>query len=86
MRQSMMKFPIRDPEDYRRLQCLAPDAAIKAYIKGDFTIGEEAALMEVIQRGLRLPLKIDKIEEILMDCMEENVSVEISRQRLLGEA
>lgn len=81
----MMKFPIRDPKNYRRLQCPAPDDAIKAYIEGDFTIGEEAALVEAIQRGLRLPLKIDKIEEILMECMED-VSIEISRQRLLREA
>lgn len=81
-----MRFPIRDPKNYERLRSLPAEEAISCFLDGAFTIGEEGALVEAVQRGLSLPLKREKIESVLSDCMAEEVSAEECRQRLIAAA
>jgi len=81
-----MLFPIRDPKNYARLQSLRAEEAIGCYLAGEFTIGEETALVDAIQRGLSLPLKKEKIEGILLECLEDDVGVSEVRQRLMAAA
>jgi hypothetical protein len=81
-----MQFPIRDPKNYERLRRLPPDEAIASYLGGDFTIGEESALAEAVQRGLSLPLKKEEVEAVLSDSMADEVSVAECRNRLLAAA
>jgi hypothetical protein len=85
-RRSGMQFPIRDPQNYERLRRLPADQAIACYLDGDFTIGEDSALAEAVQRGLALPLKKEEVEEVLSDCMAEEVSIDECRKRLLAAA
>lgn len=78
------RFTPPDPRNYQRLQTLSADKAIQCYLEGRFTIGEETALIDAVHRGLRLTLDKDLVEDILADCMVDEVSVEACRHRLLG--
>jgi hypothetical protein len=79
-----MRFPIRDPKNYERLRRLPADEAIACYLRGDFTIGEDPALLEAIQRGLSLPMRHERIQDILLACSEEAVRAEECRRRLVS--
>ena len=81
-----MHFAAPDPKNYQRLQSLPAEEAIACYLGGKFTIGEDSALLEAIQRGLSLPMKHEKIEDILLACAEEEVTVEECRSRLVSGA
>jgi hypothetical protein len=81
-----MQFPTRDPQKYERLRQLSADEAIRCYLGGAFTIGEDAALAEAVRKGMSLPLKDDDVEEVLADCLSDEVSVEECRKRLLAAA
>ena len=77
-----MSFPPPDPQNYARLASLGLDAAIQCFVDGDFTIGEESALVGPIQKGLKLPLSNERIEEIMSDCMADELSVDECKRRL----
>lgn len=78
------RFAPRDPKNYRRLQKLSADKAIQYYLEGRFAMGEETALIDAVHRGLNLTLDQDSVEDILADCMVNEVSVEECKSRLLG--
>lgn len=75
---------MRDPKNYLRLQSLSANDAIACYLAGDFTIGEESALVDAIQKGLSLPMKKDEIEDILLDCLDDEATVEECRNALIA--
>ena len=77
-----MRIPPPDPKNYRRLQSLPADEAIRCYLEGEFTIGEETALVESVYKGMSLTIKKDLIEDILAECMLDEVSVEECKHRL----
>ena len=81
-----MHFPAPDPKNYQRLRSLPAEKAIACYLGGDFTIGEDPALLEAIQRGLSLPMKHEDIQEILFACIEAAVTVEECKGRLISGA
>ncbi len=81
-----MRFPAPDPKNYQRLRNLSPEEAIACYLGGDFTIGEDPALLEAIQRGLSLPMKHEAIQEILFVCLEAGATVAECRSRLIAGA
>ena len=75
---------MRDPKNYLRLQSLPAEEAIAYYLEGDFTIGEESALVEAVRKGLSLPLKKEEIDDILAESMADEVSVEECKRRLIA--
>jgi hypothetical protein len=79
-----MRFPVRDPKNYLRLQNLSADEAIRCYLGGEFTIGEETALVEAIHKGMSLSIEKDVIEDILAECMLDEVSVEECKRCLIS--
>ena len=81
-----MRFPIRDPKNFERLRSLKAEEAIACFLGGDFTIGEESALAEAVQKGLSLPLKKEEVETVLSDSMADEVSADECRRRLLAAA
>lgn len=81
-----MRFPIRDSKNFERLRSLPAEEAIACFLGGDFTIGEESALAEAVQKRLSLPLKKEKVEAVLSDCMANEVYAEECRRRLLAAA
>jgi hypothetical protein len=76
-------FSPRDPKNYHRLKNLPADEAIRSYLEGRFTIGEETALVEAVQRGMSLSIEKDVIEDILAECMLDEVSVQECKSRLI---
>jgi hypothetical protein len=79
-----MKFPIPDPENYRRLQGLGLDEAIRTFIDGDFTIGEDDAILEAVRKGLSFEVSEEAIWSVLGDCLEDETDVEECKRRLLA--
>ncbi|MBK9989496.1 MAG: hypothetical protein IPP19_01865 [Verrucomicrobia bacterium] len=75
---------MRDPKNYLRLQCLPADEAIACYLAGDFTMGEEFALAEAIQKGLSLPMTKADVEAILLDCLDDEMTAEECRSTLIA--
>ncbi|HMQ13250.1 MAG TPA: hypothetical protein PKD21_07365 [Candidatus Competibacter phosphatis] len=73
-----------DPKNYRRLQNLPADEAIRCYLEGEFTIGEETALFESVDKGMSLTIGKDLIGDILAECMLDEVSVEECKHRLIS--
>jgi hypothetical protein len=78
-----MRIPPRDPKNYLRLKSLPADKAIRFYLEGRFTIGEETALVEAVQNGMSLSIGKDVIGDILAECMLDEVSVEECKNRLI---
>jgi len=78
-----MRIPPRDPKNYLRLKSLPADKAIRFYLEGRFTIGEETAIVEAVQNGMSLSIGKDVIEDILAECMLDEVSVEECKSRLI---
>lgn len=78
-----MRISPRDPKNYLRLKSLPADKAIQFYLEGRFTIGEETALIEAVQKGMSLSIEKDVIEDILAECMLDEVSVEECKHRLI---
>ena len=78
-----MRIPPRDPKNYLRLKSLPADKAIRFYLEGRFTIGEETAIVEAVQNGMSLSIGKDVIEDILAECMLDEVSVEECKNRLI---
>ena len=76
-------FSPRDPMNYHRLKNLPADEAIRSYLEGRFTIGEETALVEAVERGMSLSIGKDIIEDILSECMLDEVSVQECKSRLI---
>jgi hypothetical protein len=78
-----INFSPRDPKNYHRLKNLPADEAIRSYLEGRFTIGEETALVEAVQRGMSLSIEKDVIEDILAECMLYAVSLQECKSRLI---
>lgn len=53
-----------------RLARLTPDGAIRAYLGGDFGVGEEAILCDAIRQDAGVTLTDDEIETVFMDLFE----------------
>ena len=82
--EQFMRILPPDPNNYRRLQSLPADDAIRCYLEGEFTIGEETALFEAVYKGMSLTIKKDLMEDILNECMLDEVTVEECRCRLIS--
>jgi len=75
-------IPMRDIENYRRLERLSPLEAIRVFLDGDFTIGEDEALMSAIRGDLSVRLSDERIADIMADCMEIEDSPEECYRKL----
>ncbi len=53
-----------------RLARLSPDGAIRAYLAGDFGIGEDAILCDAIRKDPGVTLTDDEIGMVFMDLFE----------------
>lgn len=60
------------------------EESIERFIKGAFRIGEADAVFENVGTKLKLPLSLDKIEEILSDCMGDEASLEEALDALIS--
>ena len=73
----------RDPQNYARLQSLSADEAIKCFLEGAFGMGEDPALGHAIQKGLKIPLSIDRIIDVVSEAWDEGLTAEEVKNRLI---
>lgn len=60
------------------------EKSIERILKGDFTIGDEQDLVENIRKKLSLPLTHEQIINILMEGMDEELTMEQSKEALIS--
>ncbi len=60
------------------------EKSIERILKGDFTIGDEQDLVENIRKKLSLPLTHEQIINILMEGMDEELTMEQSKETLIS--
>lgn len=73
---------MRNLERFERLRQLTPIEAARAWLEGDFGLGDEPALIEALRKDKGITATDDKIIDIFLDAMEENVSAEEVLERL----
>ena len=74
-----------DPQDkkrFERLSVLSPVDAVRAWLDGDFGIGDEPALISAIRRDPRIKISDDAIEEVLMNAIDDDLDSEACLKRL----
>jgi|GEM_PF-3054291 len=60
------------------------EVSIQRILDGAFTIAEEADLVKNIRSKLSLPLTLEKILDILVDCSEDELTVEACKAALIS--
>lgn len=63
-----------DPKRFEALRKLTPVAVVKAWMDGDFGIGDEAALIEAIRKDKRITRSDDEIIDFMADALMEEES------------
>ena len=79
---SAMSFPLQDKERFERLRALKPVEAVKAFLEGDFGIGDEPAIIEAIQKDSRISLSDDEIMEALCDALDAETKPETCLEQM----
>jgi hypothetical protein len=69
-------------ERYEHLRALAPFEAVRAWINGEFGIGDEPAMISAIRKDTRISISDEAIEDILMDAMEDRLDAAARLERL----
>lgn len=75
------------PRSQERFECLgglAPIDAVKAWLDGDFGMGDEPALISAIRKDSRVSLSDDAIIDAMSDAMDEGLDAPACLERLAG--
>jgi len=70
----MARMQPQDKERFKRLEALTPVEAVKSWVKGDFGMGDEPALISAIREGTRISLSDDGLEDAILDAMDEGLN------------
>lgn len=68
-----MTFQPQSKERFERLRVLAPIHAERAWLEGDFGIGDDPALLTAIRRDTRVDGSDDDITDTICDAMEDGL-------------
>jgi hypothetical protein len=71
-------------ERFDRLSVLAPVDAVKAWLDGDFGMGDEPALNSAIRKDRRISLSGEELEDANLDAMDEGLDAAVCLERLAG--
>jgi hypothetical protein len=74
----------QNKERFERLRALAPIEAVRAWLDGDFGIGDEPALIAAIRKDTRVSLSDDDIIGVVGDAMDEGLDAPACLERLAG--
>ena len=69
---------------FETLRALAPVDAVRAWLDGDFGIGDEPALISAIRKDSRISLSDDDITDAIMDAMDDGLDAPACLERLAG--
>ena len=71
-----------DPTRLKMLHDMTPQEAIRTWLEGAFTIGEDKVLAEVVKRGLSLTMSESDIMDMVTDCIVEGLDLRECMKRL----
>ncbi len=74
----------QDKKQFEKLSALSPVDAVRAWLDGDFGIGDEPALISAIRKDSRIKISDDAIEDAVLDAMDEELDAEACLERLAG--
>jgi len=77
-------MPPQDKKRFEQLSALSPVDAVRAWLDGDFGMGDESALISAIRKDSRIKISDDAIEDVIMDAMDEELDAEACLERLAG--
>jgi hypothetical protein len=80
VRNSIMKP--QNIERSERLRALTPIDSIRAWLGGDFGIGDEPAMIAAIRKDPRITRSDDEIAEVICEAMDEELDAEACLERL----
>ena len=73
-----------DKKRFETLSALSPVDAVRAWLDGDFGMGDEPALISAIRKDARIKISDDEIEDAIMDAMDDGTDAEACLKRLTG--
>ena len=74
----------QDKKRFEKLSALTPIDAVRAWLDGDFGIGDEPALISAIRKDSRVKASDNAIEDAILDAMDESLDAEACLARLAG--
>ena len=77
-----MTFQPQNKERFERLRALAPVDAVRAWLDGDFGIGDEPAMLAAIRRDTRVAGSDDDIIDTICDAMDDGLDASACLERL----
>ncbi|HTV41764.1 MAG TPA: hypothetical protein VMF08_14375 [Candidatus Sulfotelmatobacter sp.] len=72
----------QDTKRFEKLSALSPIDAVRAWLDGDFGIGDEPALISAIRKDSRIKISDEAIEDAVIDAMDEELDAEACLERL----
>jgi len=83
-RTPQVTFQPQSKERFERLHALTPIDAVRAWLDGDFGIGDEPALLAAIRRDTRVAASDDDITDTICDAMDDGLDAAACLERLAG--
>ena len=74
----------QNQERFDKLRALTPVDAVRAWLDGDFGMGDEPAMIAAIRRDTRLSLSDDDITDAVCDAMDVGLDAPACLDRLAG--
>jgi len=74
----------QDMKSFAELSALLPVDAVRAWLDGDFSIGDEPAMISAIRKDPRIKMSSAAIEDAILDAMDEELDAEACFKRLTG--
>ena len=75
-------FQPQDIDRFDKLRSLSPVESVRAWIDGDFGIGDEPAMIEAIRKDNRIIVSDDEIIDRMADAMESGLDAATCLERL----
>jgi hypothetical protein len=77
-----MTFQKPDQGRLAMLYDMTPEEAIRTWVEGAFTIGEDHVLAEVVKQGLSLRMSEPQIMDVVSECIVEELGAKECMKRL----
>jgi hypothetical protein len=82
---NLYKLQPQNRARFERLSGLAPLGAVRAWLDGDFGMGDEPALILAIRKDERVSLSDDDIIDTICDAMDEGLDGSACLERLASD-